>query len=260
MALYRTVSLYFWTDPKVVDDFTPEDKYFYLYLLTNPHTMLSGCYEISLKHMSDECGYNKDTIERLLNRFDKIHNLIKYDNSTKEILLLNWCKYNWNKSPKVLKALNEQTKLIKNVDFKAFVEERIQNIDTIWIGYTYPMDTSVTVTDTVTDYVPVIKKDRGTGEGKKTAPHYEDESLNQAFLDFIDMRKKIKKPLTDHAIDLQKKKLKELSCLPFADTMDNELAIKILNQSTMNCWQSLYELKENQQKGNSRQAIDWDNV
>ena len=40
MAIYRNVQLSFWTDNKVEDDFTPEDKYFYLYLLTNPQTGL----------------------------------------------------------------------------------------------------------------------------------------------------------------------------------------------------------------------------
>ena len=34
MAIYRNVQTSFWTDPKVADDFTPEDKFFYLYLFT----------------------------------------------------------------------------------------------------------------------------------------------------------------------------------------------------------------------------------
>ena len=32
MATFRSIHLTFWTDSKVDDDFTPEDKYFYLYL------------------------------------------------------------------------------------------------------------------------------------------------------------------------------------------------------------------------------------
>ena len=51
MAIYRNVRLSFWTDNKVIDEFTPEDKYFYLYLLTNPQTNLCGCYETSYKSM-----------------------------------------------------------------------------------------------------------------------------------------------------------------------------------------------------------------
>ena len=66
MAIYRNVIMSFWTDSKVVDDFTPEDKFFYLYLITNPHTNLCGCYEVSLKQMANETGYNEDTIKRLI--------------------------------------------------------------------------------------------------------------------------------------------------------------------------------------------------
>ena len=35
MASYRNISMDFWTDSKVVDDFTPEDRYIYLYCMTN---------------------------------------------------------------------------------------------------------------------------------------------------------------------------------------------------------------------------------
>lgn len=97
---------------------------------------------------------------------------------------------------------------------------------------------------------------------KESAVYYpNDEKLNQAFLDFMDMRKKIKKPMTDRAIALAMNKLKDLATLPFSDRMDNDLAIKILEQSTMNCWQGLFPLKEDKQsncRGNG--GIDWDNV
>lgn len=85
--------------------------------------------------------------------------------------------------------------------------------------------------------------------------YYPDELLNQAFIDYLEMRKKIKKPMTDRAIELAMKKLKELSTLPFSDNMDNDTAIKILEQSVMNCWQGLFPLKRDKQKtGNS----DWE--
>lgn len=40
MAVYRNINIGFWTDTKVADDFTPEDKYFMLYCLTNNYTNL----------------------------------------------------------------------------------------------------------------------------------------------------------------------------------------------------------------------------
>ena len=73
MAIYRTIQMSFWTDPKIVDDFTPEDRYFYLYLFTNPHTNLCGCYQISKSQMVMELGYSRETIEKLISRFEQIH-------------------------------------------------------------------------------------------------------------------------------------------------------------------------------------------
>lgn len=70
MASYRNISMDFWTDSKVVDDFTPEDRYIYLYCMTNPHTNLCGCYEVSIKQIANETGYNNDSVERLLKRLD----------------------------------------------------------------------------------------------------------------------------------------------------------------------------------------------
>ena len=92
MAYYRTVNIDFWQDVKVVDNFTPEDKYFMLYLLTNPKTNLIGCYELSFRTASAETGYNKETIERLIRRFKDVHQVIDYDPATKEVLIFNWRK------------------------------------------------------------------------------------------------------------------------------------------------------------------------
>lgn len=152
MAIYRSVSMNFWTDSKVDDDFTPEEKYFMLYLLTNPHTNICGCYEISMKQMSQETGYNTDTISRLINRMQGTHGVIRYDADTKEILIVKWYKYNWQKSEKVRKAVTDAAANIKSASFKAYI------YDTVYIQYGYRMDiNTVTVTDTVSDTVSVTE-------------------------------------------------------------------------------------------------------
>ena len=155
MAIYRNIQMSFWTDPKVADDFTPEDRYFYLYLFTNPHTNLCGCYEVSIRQMSNETGYSKDTIERLLVRFSTVHKVLDYRAETKEILLYNWHKYNWTRSEKFRKPLYAEIEKIKDISFKEYLtklfngEEIGYRIDTICI------DTTVTDTDTVnTDILP----------------------------------------------------------------------------------------------------------
>ena len=145
MSNYRNVSMSFWTDSKVDDDFTPEDKYFYLYLMTNPHTSICGCYEISMKQMERETGYNTDTVKRLLQRMEEMHGVIKYCSDTKEILLLNWWKYNWTTSPKVKSAIVYVVGHIKNKTFRKYVMDRIS------IRYECGIDTTVTGNDTDTD-------------------------------------------------------------------------------------------------------------
>lgn len=127
MATYRNVRLSFWTDPKVIDDFTPEDKYFYLYLMTNPKTNLCGCYEISTRQMAYNTGYSKETVERLLQRFEEFHKVIKYGKSTKEVFIINWHKYNWTNSEKFKRALESEIKNIKNKGFKKELTEFFQS-------------------------------------------------------------------------------------------------------------------------------------
>lgn len=157
MALYRTVAISFWTDSKVVDDFTPEDKYFFLYLFTNPHTNLAGCYEVSVRQMANETGYSVETIERLLYRFSNVHKVAYYSKDTKEIMLLNWHKYNWTKSDKYRKPLGDCIAKIKNQTFRDYLqklydgEECGYGIDTICIDTKYGSDTSNTNTITNTD-------------------------------------------------------------------------------------------------------------
>ena len=128
MAIYRNVYLSFWTDPKVEDDFTPEDKFFYLYLLTNPQTNLCGCYEASLSQMSKQTGYTKDTLIRLLERFETMHEVIRFNKSTKEILILNWHKYNWSTSQTTLKGILKVANNIKCKEFKEYVIEVVEQV------------------------------------------------------------------------------------------------------------------------------------
>ena len=128
MAIYRTIQMSFWTDSKVDDEFTPEDKYFYLYLLTNPHTELSGCYEISMKQMSRETGYNEDTVQRLINRMERVHKVIRFSKETKEILIIHWNRYNWvNQSIK--SSVEKNLKKIKNESFRRYLSNAINGIE-----------------------------------------------------------------------------------------------------------------------------------
>lgn len=121
MALYRNIHLSFWQDTKVTDDFTPEDRYFYLYLLTNPHTNLCGCYEISIKQMANEMGYDAKKVGKLIDRFSFTHNLIRYAQNERELLIFHWSKYNWTSSEKFRKPLLQEIQNVKTDDFREYL-------------------------------------------------------------------------------------------------------------------------------------------
>ena len=63
MAVYRQIQVSFWQDTFVLD-LTPEEKYFYLYLMTNSKTRQCGVYEVSRRVMELETGYNRETVEK----------------------------------------------------------------------------------------------------------------------------------------------------------------------------------------------------
>ena len=89
MAIKRIVSVDFWTDDKVMDMFSAEDKYFMLYLLTNPHTTQLGIYKFNCKLAGFELGLSIETVKVLLDRFENKYHLVRYSNTTQEIAIKN---------------------------------------------------------------------------------------------------------------------------------------------------------------------------
>ena len=97
MAIYRHVHVDFWKDPKVLEELTPEEKLFFLYLLTNQNTTQIGVYKITKKQIAFELGFSTEVINSLMDRFINNYKRIKYNNETREIAIKNWGKYNLNK-------------------------------------------------------------------------------------------------------------------------------------------------------------------
>lgn len=128
MAKYRHVYTSFWEDAKVMEKFTPEDKFFYLYLLTNPHTRQIGVYKLPLKLMTFELGYSYESVKSLLNRFISHHSLIEHNEETSEIAIKNWGKYNLVNSGKpIMDLINKELELIEDISLLEYVEQSINN-------------------------------------------------------------------------------------------------------------------------------------
>lgn len=124
MAIFRKVHVSFWKD-EFIESLTPEQKYFYLYLMTNDRTKQCGIYEITVKQISYDTGYNEETVRKLI-KFFVGKGKIRYSESTKEVALKNWGKYNDSTSPKVKVCIDKELSLVK---------------DRVLIEYLYSTDT-----------------------------------------------------------------------------------------------------------------------
>lgn len=113
MAVYRQVKITFWQDNFVLK-LTPEEKFFYLYLLTNSKTKQCGIYELPLSIIQIETGYNRETVIKLIQRFID-HQKIAYDWEHEEVFLHNWIKHNpFDKNPKIKKCIEKELKSVHN--------------------------------------------------------------------------------------------------------------------------------------------------
>lgn len=112
MAIFRKIHTSFWSDP-FIQDLDNDHRLFYLYLLTNEKTKQCGIYEISKKQISFELGYSIDRVSKLLSYFIK-NDKILYSESTKEVALKNWMKYNASASPRVVSCIKSELCAVKD--------------------------------------------------------------------------------------------------------------------------------------------------
>lgn len=116
MAKFRKIYTSFWDDG-YIETLTPESRYFYLYLLTNPETSQCGIYSISKRKIAFHTGYNIESIESLLNQLvDK--GRILYNEETKELCIIHWGKYNLKRGgAPIIDCLKSELSLVKDKSF-----------------------------------------------------------------------------------------------------------------------------------------------
>ena len=118
MSKFRQIQTSFWSDTYIQEEMTAEDKYFYLYLMTNEFTTQIGIYSITKKQIAFDLGYSLESVQALLQRFETYHKLIKYDTETREIILLKWAENNLNIGGKPVQDLiKKEISQVKNKEF-----------------------------------------------------------------------------------------------------------------------------------------------
>lgn len=79
--------------------------------------------------------------------------------------------------------------------------------------------------------------------------YYENKELNNLFLDFLELRRKLKAVNSERAIN---------SLLKTLSNYDDETKMKMIEKSIKSSWKDVYELKDIQQKDTVKQATDTD--
>lgn len=112
MEVFTRIERSYWQDEFILE-LTPEQKFFYLYLMSNSRVNTLGAYVFPLTMSTMELGYNRETVLKLLEHFAQAGKII-WDESTKEVFLLNWPKRNWNKKTATLRALKKDFGALKS--------------------------------------------------------------------------------------------------------------------------------------------------
>ena len=178
---YRLVYTEFWQDAVVMEEMTPEDKYFYLYLLTNPNTNMVGIYQITKKQIAFELGYSIESVNSLMDRFEKHHNLIKYDPKTREIFIRKYAKYNLNKGGKPVEdCIKKELEKIKNIEWLTEVIDLIPNkgVKSLIINYIKDKIKSFDDTSYDTSYDKGGNQNQNQNQNQKNEPN-EGNSSNE---------------------------------------------------------------------------------
>ncbi|WP_028400581.1 DnaD domain-containing protein [Ectobacillus panaciterrae] len=115
MAVYRNVQIGFWQDHFVLN-LTPEERYFYLYLLTCSKTTQCGIYQFPIRLVEAETGYKQDAIEELLQRFINYGKIV-YNAETQELYIKNWVRYNRITNKNIEKCVLRELKAVKDKEF-----------------------------------------------------------------------------------------------------------------------------------------------
>lgn len=200
--------------------------YFHLSMRADDDGFLNNAKKIMRVIGANQNDYDLLIAKRFIIQFDdgvcvikhwRIHNYIQNDRYKPTM---------YQNEMAMLKIKNNKAYTLMNNDTKDTNDKCIQD--------GYMLETQISIDKNSTDKASTDK----TNSAKAVTIYYPNDSLlDKTLKDFIEFRKKIKKPMTERAIELLIAKLNKM-------TSDNDIKIEILNQSIMNSWQGLFPLKE----------------
>lgn len=103
MAKNRMVSTRFWDD-SYIQKLKPNEKFIFLYLLTNPLTTIAGIYEISMDRIVYDTGLPKKIAYDSLSKFQDDNKIVYLEN---HVIIINFIKYQ-SLNPKVEEGIKRE--------------------------------------------------------------------------------------------------------------------------------------------------------
>lgn len=201
---------------------------------------------------------NKETLERLFQQDDtnvlvlyifyyktakwQKHNPIKANDE--------YCRKCLHWGLDKLKAVKRKLKELELISIEKRFDEK-HRVDGWYVRVNYfinKADISSGVISTSRVFPLVDKQETNTNNNNintinnkstKKERYFDKEELNEIFIEFLQLRKKLKAVNSDRAINSLLKKL---------DNYDDDTKYKMIEQSIVSSWKNVYEVKENKRK------------
>lgn len=191
MAKQRVVNTRFWDDDYVME-LDPAAKLLFLYLITNPLTDLCGAYQITVRRMVFDTGLKPGKITAILEQFRLDAKMLFRDGW---IVIANFGKHQQGNSPNVIKgaarSLSACPDWIKQTLSKGFQAASIENT-----LLPEPVGT------TSKENLKGKPSETPQAATKKTSfPIPRSDTNPDLWNEWLDMRRAIKKSLTQHGYD-----------------------------------------------------------
>jgi hypothetical protein len=107
MAKQRYINTIFWRD-EYVSRLDPSEKLLFLYLLTNPDTSICGIYQLPIKIIAVDTGFDKEMVEKILARFERDDKVFYRDGW---VIIKNFIKHQ-NINPSVTAGIERELKAV----------------------------------------------------------------------------------------------------------------------------------------------------
>ena len=118
--MYRTIDASFWTDPKV-KKLDAQGKLFLLYLITNPHSHVSGIYVIPWLYIQSETKISLKSLDTLSNTLSDL-GIVGFDRENDVVFVVNMLRYQGRGEKNLRSAANQLRSIHKTYLINEFVK------------------------------------------------------------------------------------------------------------------------------------------